>query len=177
MLKLISTRKVLQLVSFWKWETLIWNLEKAIGRWHIVPRKTAFLGLHLAWLNSSNHGTGQLTGLVQCLNQAKYLRDLISTTSFLCVFLTYEALSSMQWIILAGEKRKLSEPRWFGNRILMFLVMRALVWISFWELFMIWETASHISGIATSPSRFKNDFTRFYLNSSSSINWTFILPL
>ena len=99
-------------------------------------------------------------------NQAKYLRDLISTTSFLCVFLTYEALSSMQWIILAGEKRKLSEPRWFGNRILMFLVMRALLWIPSWELFMIWETASHISGIATSPSRFKNDFTRFYLNST-----------
>ena len=39
MLKLIATRKVLQLVSFWKWETLIWNLEKAIGRWQIVPRK------------------------------------------------------------------------------------------------------------------------------------------
>lgn len=124
MLKLISTRKVLQLVSFWKWETL--ELEKAY--WPLTNRTTltAFLGLHLACVNSGNYGAS----LVQCL-KAKYLRDLVSTTSFLGVFLAYEALPSMQWIIRAGEKRKLSEPRWFGNRILMFLVTRALLWISF----------------------------------------------
>ena len=85
----------------WKWP---------ISRWQIVYTQRGW-----KWCTSGN--------------PAKCLR--FDFNHFISAGLSRRwSLSSMQWIILAGKKGKLSEHRGFGNRILMFLVMRALLWIS-----------------------------------------------